>query len=157
MFGVSLLPVVCTFSFGHCVVCSSSIYELWLPIWYLQTLLMLYLHYLCLFTYSGVQHIFCVFSFGLFSSCVLYTVYPMLPVSLDCPSLIVPLVYSTFMGNSCRKGFCFGFLRLVYHMLPVSLDYPLLIAPSIFSNLNLSHNFVSSTPHHDPHGIKYIY
>jgi len=30
----------CTFSFGHCVVCSSSIYGLWLLFWYLQTLLM---------------------------------------------------------------------------------------------------------------------
>ena len=29
----------CTFSFGHCVVYSSSIYEFWLPLWYLQTLL----------------------------------------------------------------------------------------------------------------------
>ena len=29
----------CSFSFGHCVVCSSSIYRLWLPLWYLQTLL----------------------------------------------------------------------------------------------------------------------
>jgi hypothetical protein len=29
----------CTFSFGHCVVCSSSIYRFWLPLWYLQTLL----------------------------------------------------------------------------------------------------------------------
>ena len=27
----------CTFSFGHCVVCSSSIYGFWLPLWYLQT------------------------------------------------------------------------------------------------------------------------
>ena len=27
------------FSFGHCVACPSSIYEFWLPIWYLQTLL----------------------------------------------------------------------------------------------------------------------
>ncbi len=27
-----------TFNFGHCVVCSSSIYGLWLPLWYLQTL-----------------------------------------------------------------------------------------------------------------------
>jgi hypothetical protein len=27
-----------TFSFCHCVVCSSSIYEFWLPLWYLQTL-----------------------------------------------------------------------------------------------------------------------
>jgi hypothetical protein len=30
---------VCTFSFGHCVVCSSSIYGFWLPLWYLQALL----------------------------------------------------------------------------------------------------------------------
>ena len=29
----------CTFSFGHCFVCSSSIYGFWLPLWYLQTLL----------------------------------------------------------------------------------------------------------------------
>ena len=28
----------CTFSFGHCVVCSSSIYRFWLPLWYLKTL-----------------------------------------------------------------------------------------------------------------------
>ena len=28
----------CTFSFGHCVVCSSSIYGFRLPLWYLQTL-----------------------------------------------------------------------------------------------------------------------
>ena len=27
----------CTFSFGHCVVCSSSISRFWLPLWYLQT------------------------------------------------------------------------------------------------------------------------
>ena len=28
----------CSLSFGHCVVCSSLIYGLWLPLWYLQTL-----------------------------------------------------------------------------------------------------------------------
>ena len=28
----------CPFSFGHCVVCSSSIYGFWLPLGYLQTL-----------------------------------------------------------------------------------------------------------------------
>jgi len=27
----------CTFSFYHCVVCSSSIYVFWLLLWYLQT------------------------------------------------------------------------------------------------------------------------
>ena len=25
--------VLCTFSFGHCVICSSSIYGFWLPLW----------------------------------------------------------------------------------------------------------------------------
>jgi len=29
----------CTFSVGHCVVCSSSIYGFSLPLWYLETLL----------------------------------------------------------------------------------------------------------------------
>jgi hypothetical protein len=29
----------CIFSFGHCVVCSSSIYGFWLRLWYLQTFL----------------------------------------------------------------------------------------------------------------------
>ena len=29
----------CTFSFGHCVVCSSLIYGFRCPLWYLQTLL----------------------------------------------------------------------------------------------------------------------
>jgi hypothetical protein len=32
----------CAFSFGHCVICPSSIYRFWLPLWYLQTLLMLW-------------------------------------------------------------------------------------------------------------------
>ena len=31
----------CTFSFGHCVVCSTSIYGFWLPLLYLQTLLII--------------------------------------------------------------------------------------------------------------------
>ena len=42
--------------------------------------------YLCLFAHSGVQHIVC---------CVfLRIVYPVLPVSLDCPFLIAPSVFS---------------------------------------------------------------
>jgi hypothetical protein len=38
----------CTFSFGHCVVCSSSIHGFWLPLWYLQTLLFNILINFCL-------------------------------------------------------------------------------------------------------------
>ena len=49
---------------------------------------MSYLRYLCLFGYNGVQYILCcVFVF-------LRLVYPMLPVSLDCPFLIAPSVLS---------------------------------------------------------------
>ena len=35
------LFVLSYFSFGHCVVCPSSIYGFWLPLWYLQALLIL--------------------------------------------------------------------------------------------------------------------
>ena len=34
---VNLCLSFCHFYFGHCVVCSSSIYGFWLPLWYLQT------------------------------------------------------------------------------------------------------------------------
>jgi len=47
---------------------------------------MSYLRYLCLFANSGVQHILhCVFILLLFV---------LLPVSLDCPFLIAPSVFS---------------------------------------------------------------
>jgi hypothetical protein len=47
------------------------------------------LYYLCLFAYNEVQHIlYC----GLF-------VYVLLPVSLDCPFLIAPLVFSIVYSN----------------------------------------------------------
>ena len=38
MFCRSLFDLL-SFSFGHCVVCSSLVYRFWLPIWYLQSLL----------------------------------------------------------------------------------------------------------------------
>ena len=47
----------CTFSFGHCVVCSSTIYRFWLPLWYLQTLLnMLFISVHCSVLY--LEHAF---------------------------------------------------------------------------------------------------
>jgi hypothetical protein len=36
-----LFFVLLHFFFGHCVACSSSIYGFWLPLWYLQTLLVM--------------------------------------------------------------------------------------------------------------------
>ena len=76
-------------------------------------------------------------------------VYPMLPVSLDCPFLITPSscvpYVASFSGLSVFDypfvlcTLCYQFLwifrfwlplRLVYPMLPVSLDYLFLITPS---------------------------
>ena len=54
----------------------------------IQIGIMSYLRYLCLFTYSGVQHILCcVFCFR----CLLY---PMLLVVLDCQFLVASSVLS---------------------------------------------------------------
>jgi len=53
---------------------------------------MSYLSHLCLLTNSDVQHILCcVFVLFVF---VLCRMYPILPVSLDCPFLIAPSVFS---------------------------------------------------------------
>ena len=50
------------------------------------------LRYLCLFAHSSVKHILCCVLIGL--------VYPMLPVSLDCPFSILPSVFSNVYVNS---------------------------------------------------------
>jgi hypothetical protein len=70
--------------------------------------LMSYLRYLCLFAYSGFQHILCcVFVFLVFVLCTLFSscvpcfrlVYPMLPVSVDCPFVIAPSVFSNIYSH----------------------------------------------------------
>ena len=53
----------CSFSFDHCVVCPSSIYGFWLPLWYLQT----FLNIICLLLYL-------VFTMVLQRCCTYYTV-----------------------------------------------------------------------------------
>ena len=87
-----LSPVVCWRA--DVLFISSCLLEGWCLI-YLQLFvggLMSYLCYLCLFVHSGVQRILCCV-FVLFVI-VLSLVYPMLPVSLDCPFLIAPSFFS---------------------------------------------------------------
>ena len=61
------------------------------------------LRYLCLFAHSGVQHILCCSFFFIVFLCL---VYPMKHVSLDCPFLITPSVFSSiyllFLGRRSR-------------------------------------------------------
>ena len=49
-----LYIVVYPFSFGHCVVWPSSIYDSWLPLWYLQT----FLYYIVLYysDFNSIQY-----------------------------------------------------------------------------------------------------
>jgi hypothetical protein len=53
----------CLLSFGHCVVCSSSMYGFWLLLWYLQTFRVTrsLVLYVCFVDYYLS---FCLFSFG---------------------------------------------------------------------------------------------
>ena len=84
--GSCLIYVVCVCLYdGSCliyVVCMMAHVLFTLFVWWLMS----YLRCLCLFAYIGVQHILC---------CVfLRIVWPVLPVSLDCPFLIAPSVFS---------------------------------------------------------------
>ena len=54
---------------------------------------------------------------------------------LDCPFLIVPLIFSS-VYLLCLSSSCF----LLYPMLPVLLDCPFLIVPLIFSSVYLHTN-----------------
>jgi membrane-bound metal-dependent hydrolase YbcI (DUF457 family) len=65
---------------------------------------MSYLLYLCLLAHRGVQHTLCC---GFFCFVFLRLVYPMLPVSLDCPFLIAHSVFS----NVYYKRLTFGFYK----------------------------------------------
>ena len=77
VFGGSVLLIFLVFSVVLLFVLLCSVFSL-PPVVYRRS--HVYLRYLCLIAYSGVQHILCwVFVFLLFR-----LVYPMLPVSLDC-------------------------------------------------------------------------
>jgi hypothetical protein len=65
---------------------------------------MSYLRYLCLFAYSGVEHILCC-DFVLFYR----PVYPMLPVPLGSPFLMAPSVFSSVYSNRSMKNYYIHF------------------------------------------------
>ena len=88
--------------------------------------------------------VFCVVFFALFVF-VLCLVYPMLHVSLDCPFLIAPSVFSTVywlpVSLDCPILIAPSVLAAVY-WLPVSLHCPFLIDTSGFSNVIFCHTYV---------------
>ena len=103
---------------------------------------MSYLRYLCLFTYSGVQHILWCILFC-FSS-----LYPMLSVSLDCPLLITPSVFSDVYLQQDNNvviyihGIYFDSIR--YHN--SNVPTPILLICTFFAGANsiISFSFASN-------------
>ena len=105
---------ICTFSFGHCVVCPSSIYGFWLPPWYLQTIG----H--CSLSLFDVR---ILIPFGIFT---LSTV--VLSDFFDVCILVTPLESSTFWPLQyvlCYPDFdyAFGFFKLLAIVVCPSLIY----------------------------------
>ena len=128
--------------------------------------------YLCLFAYSGVQHILCCV-FALFVFCLvvsfsglsilycpfsfLWIVHSLLPLqfSLDCPFFIAPSVFSGLFILYCP----FSFLWIVHSLLPLqfSLDCPFFIATSVFSIKRLQSERMTSCSALTPYFLSVFY
>jgi hypothetical protein len=93
-----IAPLVFSDVYSSCVMCTLfcqflCIVQLWLPLWYSLTFIFPVSCVPYVGSFSGLSICDCPFSilWRLFVQCL---VYSMLPVSLDCPFLIVPLVFS---------------------------------------------------------------
>ena len=105
---------------------------------------MSYLRYLCLLVHSSVQCILCCVV-ALFVS-VLCLVYPMLPVLLDCPFLIAPLVFSNVylvvFVVVFRVVFCRSLCLFYFHFIIILLSFFLDLRLLITSVVSFCHCFI---------------
>ena len=94
----------CTFSFGHYVVCPSSIYGFWLPHWYRQTLL----------TPARILVLFITHSFFVLNILLYFVRFSSLNKS-HCnvvhSSLLCTLICTRFLYNSCQYHLLKDILR----------------------------------------------
>ena len=107
-------------SFGHCVVCSSSIYGFWLPLWYLVAIV---LSVLLLFTASdypyGIFWTLCCLFFFYFGHCVV--------CSSSLRLLITPLVS---FDHCIVCSSIYGFWLPLWYLLAIVLSVLLLFTAS---------------------------
>ena len=75
---------------------------------------MSYLRYLCLFAHIDVKYILSWFCFA-----CLCLVYPVLPVSLECPFVIAHSVFSNVYLSCVLCTLCFQFLWVVHFWIPI--------------------------------------
>jgi hypothetical protein len=158
-------PCLLTFSFGHCVVCPSSIYGFWLPSWYLQILLIT----ICRFAYrcgnlcrQFMKQLLPFFAWNIYlhvelhlhfkysyqaynkinkiASFLLFGVV-LLRVSefrVVFSIMLFMLVCAKWCPTHIVLCFCFIFLRLVNPMLPVSLCFCFVFLRLVYPMLPVS-------------------
>jgi hypothetical protein len=102
----------CSFSFGHCIAFLSLFYGFWLPLWYLQNALVLFLLVIVLpffLWFTASDYLFGIFKLVLFS--FLWSLY--------CLSFFdLQLLITSFISSNCSCslsfGHCIAFLSLIY-------------------------------------------
>ena len=114
LYTFKLLFVLLPFSFCHCIVCPSSIYGFWLPLWYLQASL-------------------CPFALFLLSLYCLFFFY--LPLLI---TFLVPLRFSLPFALFRLSLYCLSFYLLLLNTSSVSSSFSLSFCPFSFSLYCLS-------------------
>jgi hypothetical protein len=121
-----IAPLVLSDVYLSCVLCTLCcqflwIVYFWLPLWYS-------LKFICpvscvpyVASFSGLYIYDCPFGI-LWRVFVLCLVYPMLPVSLDCPFMIAPLVFSDVYLSCFLCTLCCQILWIVYLWLPLQFS-----------------------------------
>ena len=115
---------VCPFSFGHCIVCPSSIYGFWLPLWHLQILLAIRISSTVIKQRSRTQ--------AKYHCCAVKSKerwHRKLQSETDTKT------FKSFHYERTCIVLCFVFRHLVCPMLPVSLDCSFFAAQSVFSDV----------------------
>jgi hypothetical protein len=103
-----------------CILCCQFLWivHLWLPLWYSLTSIFPLSRVPYVTSFSGLYIFDCPFGI-LWRLFVLSLVYPMLPVSLDCPFVISPLVFSDVYLSCVLCTLCCQFFLIVYFWLPL--------------------------------------
>ena len=164
LFGIfKPLFVLLPFSFCHCIVCPSSIYGFWLPLWYLQAslcpfaLFLLSLYCLSFFYLqllitslvpSSFSLSFCLFSFAIVLSVLLFTasdylfgifklLFVLLPFSF-CHCIVCPSIYGFWLPLWYLQASLCPFALFLLSLYCLSFYLRLLITSLVSTSFSLS-------------------
>jgi hypothetical protein len=107
---VIVLIIVCSFCFGHCIVCP-SIYGSWLPLWYLQTLFRSVCFGHCIVSFNLRLLITALVSSNSSPSFLFRSLYCLLFRSLHCLSFNLRLLFTPLLSSHSSPFFLY---RLLY-------------------------------------------